>query len=208
MLLAPHAQHISEMSSVHALTSILVVQVNHQACGTGPRAVSDSGNTAPNMTRITVGILCIAIGSIPLLATLGILPTGKAPSDPAPPWIGWLFGLVFVCAGILVVIRGFMGNVNEASAALPANAPRLLRLVYDLLSVTIVCLLAMLFTWVAFGPGPRHFSVTDNSFSITTSGAGDTMGRVAFGFGSVLFWCVVAGIIVATVRRWRRPPSA
>lgn len=51
MLLAPHAQHISEMSSVHALTSILVVQVNHQACGTGPRAVSDSGNTAPNMTK-------------------------------------------------------------------------------------------------------------------------------------------------------------
>jgi hypothetical protein len=166
--------------------------------------MSDSGNTKPNKTSIILGILCIAIGTIPLLATLGILPTGRPPSDPAPPWIGWLIGLAFGSAGILAVIRGLLGNVNDASGALPANAPRPLRGAYDLLSVVIVCSLAMLFTWVAFGPGPRHFSVSGGGVSMPTSVAGDTLGRVAFGFGSVLFWCAVGAIVVATVRRWRR----
>ncbi len=97
-----------------------------------------------------------------------------------------------------------MGDVNDASGDLPPNAPRLLHAVYDLLALTIICSLALLFTWVAFGPGPRHFSVSGGGLSMQTSGPGDTIGRVAFGFGSVLFWCAVGFIIVATVRRWRR----
>jgi hypothetical protein len=46
--------------------------------------------------------------------------------------------------------------------------------------------LAALFTWVAFGPGPRHFSKGIDGLFFT--GSGDTMGRVAFGFGPMFGW--------------------
>ena len=119
--------------------------------------MSGSGNTKSNKTTIVVGILCAAIGAFPPLATLGLLPTGPTPSDPTPPWFVWLISLVFGCGGILVVIRGIMGDTGDGSGALPPSTPRLLRGAYDLLAVAIVCSLAMMFAWVAFGLGPRHF---------------------------------------------------
>jgi hypothetical protein len=139
---------------------------------------------------------------MPFLTTMGILPTKGPPSDPS--WVGWLIGLIFGGAGILVVMKGFTGNTNDASGELPANSPRSLRAFYALVSVAIVCSLALLFTWIAFGPGPRHFSISTGGLSIPTSGAGDTLGRAAFGAGSVLFWCFAIGIVVVTARRWRR----
>jgi hypothetical protein len=166
--------------------------------------MSDSGDTKPNKTNILLGIICIAIGTIPLLTTLGIIPHGPVSPDSEPQWADWLIGLVFGSAGILVIMRGFTGSTDESSSALPANAPRLMRGAYDLLSVATVCSLALVFTWVAFGPGPRHFSVSGGGLSMPTSGVGDTMGRLAFGFASVLFWCFLVAIVVATVRRWRR----
>jgi len=166
--------------------------------------MSDSGNTRPNKTSIFLGIICVAIGAIPLLTTLGILPHGRVSPDSEPVWADWLIGLVFASAGILVIMRGFTGSADDASSDLPANAPRPLRRVYDLLSVAIVCALALVFTWVAFGPGMRHFSVSVGGLWMPMSGLGDTMGRAAFGFASVLFWCALGAILVVTVRRWRR----
>lgn len=166
--------------------------------------MSDPGNTKPNKTSVFLGLVCIAIGAIPLLTTLGIIPHRPVSSDSEPLWTDWLIGLVFASAGILVIMRGITGSADNASSAMPANAPRLLRGAYDVLSVAIVCSLALVFTWIAFGPGPRHFSLSGGGLSIPTSGMGDMVGRVAFGFGSVLFWCVLGAIVIGRVRRWRR----
>jgi hypothetical protein len=38
---------------------------------------------------------------------------------------------------------------------------------------------------------------------ITTSG-GDTLGRAAFGFGAVIFWCVIAALAVRKLRSLRK----
>lgn len=162
--------------------------------------MSDSGK--PSRTIIAVGILTSAIGIVPLLMALGILPHGHDASDPTPPWVIWLVGQAFLCAGIALVMKGAVGSANDAR--LPARAPRLLRIAYDLMVIVIVCSLAVLVTWVAFGPGARHFSVSGGGLSMRTSGAGDTLGRVAFGFGSVLIWCIAGAIVVTMVRRWRR----
>lgn len=166
--------------------------------------MSDAGNTRPNKTSIFLGVICIAIGTIPLLTALGLIPHRPVSSDSEPRWTDWLIGLVFASAGILVIMRGITGSADDASSAMPANAPRLLRGAYNLLSVAIVCSLALVFTWVAFGPGPRHFSLSVVGLWMPASGVGETIGRAAFGFASVLFWCILGVIVVARVRHWRR----
>jgi hypothetical protein len=164
------------------------------------------GSTAPSKITITVGILSTLIGFIPVLALLGILPRGNEPADPAPEWMGWLIGAVFVGAGLIVIMRGALGSADDSSSTLPASAPRALRLLHDTIGVGIVCGLAAMFTWVAFGPGPRHFSVSVGGVGLFmhTSGAGDAIGRVAFGLFAIVIWCLTAAYARSLVRRWRQ----
>jgi membrane glycosyltransferase len=165
--------------------------------------MAEMSSAPSNKTTIAMGVLSMAVGVIPLFAMSGILPRGSAPADPAPSWMGWLIGAMFVAAGFIVILRGVLGASDE-SGALPANAPRPLRLANDILAVGIVCALALLFSWVAFGPGPRHFSVGVAGLWMGTSGAGDAIGRVAFGFCAILIWCVIGAFAVITLRGWRR----
>ncbi|HEY4114647.1 MAG TPA: hypothetical protein VGM17_11370 [Rhizomicrobium sp.] len=163
------------------------------------------GGGATDKTAIAVGVLTIGIGIIPVLVMLGILPRGTPGPDPAPDWLGWMIGAVFVAAGIIVVLKGLANSANDASGLLPASVPGPIRALHDLLSVGIVFGLAAMFTWVAFGPGPRHFamSMSVGGLSVLTHGSGDMPGRIAFGFGAILFWCVAAAMALQTARRWR-----
>ncbi len=81
-----------------------------------------------------------------------------------------------------------------------------MRVFNDLFGMGIACGLAVLFTWVAFGPGPRHFSMSVDGLFF--AGSHETGGRVAFGFCAVLGWLIVALGIRATLRRWREPTKA
>ena len=165
-----------------------------------------------NKIHIAMGLLAMAIGTLPLLAALGILPTRPPAPGDAPNWIGGAIGLAFFLAGVVVLVRSFAG-ADDSSGDLPAAAPRPLRAVYDLLAMPIPVLLAVLFTWVAFGPGERHFSVSagdgGSAIAMPLSGGGDIVGRVAFGFGAILGWVFVGWMIVSMARRWfpRRGPA-
>jgi len=160
-------------------------------------------NTTPNKVTIAAGILTVLVGTIPPLEALSILPSGNESFDPAPSWIGWLIGAIFMGAGFIAIMRGAW-NASDSSAALPAAAPRVLRLAHDALSVGIMWGLAVLSSWVAFGPGPRHFSVGAGGVWMPTSGPDNLFGRVAFGFGAILVWCIMAAFAVTIARRWRR----
>jgi hypothetical protein len=166
--------------------------------------MSEMGSTASSKVTIAVGVLTVLLGCIPFLAMMGILPRSNEPADPAPEWMGWLIGAVFVGAGLIVIMRGAVGSADDSSGTLPATAPRALRLLNDALGVGIAGGLAAMFTWVAFGPGPRHFSVSVDGLFMHTSGSGDTIGRIAFGFGAIVIWCITAAFGVAVVRRWRQ----
>jgi hypothetical protein len=156
----------------------------------------------PDKTKIAVGLLFLATSVIPLLSVLGILPSSPTPTDPAPNWMGWLILLMFGGGGILILTQAFTGA--SADGSLPANTPGLLRGTYDVLAIAIVCALGVALTWVAFGPGPRHFSVSFGFPGLWVSGpaAGDITGRIAFGFVAVLFWIAFAALAVRAVRRW------
>jgi hypothetical protein len=103
-------------------------------------------------------------------------------------------------------MRGLLGGASASSGDLPASAPRLLRLANDTIAVGIVCALALMFSWVAFGPGPRHFSMSIGFGGLWMGGfgGGNMLGRVVFGFGAILCWCVTGAFAVAIVRRWRQ----
>ena len=159
--------------------------------------------TKPNKTNIAVGLLTMALGLIPVLVMAGILPRGHS-ADSAPSWIGLLIGLAFFCAGLLVVMRELAGIGNDARALMTQNLPWPLHAASDLLVGVILFSMAATFTWVAFGPGPRHFSVSVGMmFWTRTSGGGDTVGRAAFGFGALLFWLIAVAFVRDAVRRWR-----
>jgi hypothetical protein len=51
-----------------------------------------------------------------------------------------------------------------------------------------------MFTWIAIGPGKRSF---------TGSGAifGETVGRIAFGIGAMLFWIALGVFVFTKLRR-------
>jgi hypothetical protein len=137
-----------------------------------------------------------------LLAALGVLPRGHDAPDAALPWIGWLLGMVFGSTGIVVIMKDIAGSANDVSGSLPASAPRPLRVVYDLLSVIIVCSLAVLFSWIAFGPGSRHFSVWRFVDTDSRGGRHDGASGVRHRLGTDLGIRNV--MVVTTVRQWWR----
>lgn len=157
----------------------------------------DNDETRPDKTRIAMGLLFLVVGVVPLLAVMGILPAGHEPADPAPSWLGWVIGLMFVGAGFYIILSGFTGdNPSDATAT-----GRLLLGYRDLLAFGIIVGLGALFSWIAFGPGPRHFSVAFMGFLLPMSG--DIIGRAAFGLGALLAWGMLIHFAVTKLRRPR-----
>jgi hypothetical protein len=128
------------------------------------------------MRRIVVGVVLLAVGSA--LATLGIFKAGN-PAEPLA-FLAIPAGLVFVFGGLLVLL------------------PEKLRLPLAALMVTS---LAVLFDWVAFGPGERHFtsSLGAGGARVTWTG-GEVAGRAFFGVFAVLMDIAAIGLWLRLVR--------
>jgi hypothetical protein len=118
------------------------------------------------MRRIAVGVVVLAVGIA--LAALGIFRA----ADPAEPlaFLAIPAGLVFVFGGLLVLL--------PAKLQLP-------------LAALMVTSLAVLFDWVAFGPGERHF---------TSSAGGGLAGRAFFGVFALLMDIAAIGLWLRLVR--------
>ena len=144
----------------------------------------------------------MALGTMPLLALMGILPTRSPRPDDAPAWIGLAIGLAFFLAGLMVIVRSFAG-MPDSSTEPAQTAPRALRILYDVIVTPIPILLALLLSWVAFGPGERHFSMSiGGGGGGVAMGGGQIFGRVMFGAGAVLGWIMVAFMLRTLARRW------
>jgi hypothetical protein len=141
------------------------------------------------------GVFTIALGALILLAVAGVLPSK---GGDAPPWVVACAASVFVLAGVLLVLRSFMGG-DMSDSEMPRGTPLWLRATYYALGLGVVAALASVGTWVAFGPGERAFSV-----SISFLGTGpnnEWIGRAAFGLGAILTWLF---FIAAAVAWWRK----
>jgi hypothetical protein len=144
-----------------------------------------------------LGLFAAGAGLNALLAAFGAIPL--KPTD-APPWVLACGGATFILLGAaLIVSNGIAGRVGP-DGDLPAGTSVSFQLTQYVLGAGIVgCLIAVL-AWVAFGPGPRHFTTT-LPFVGTRPSQGEISGRILFGLAAVL---AVAFLIAATVRTVRR----
>jgi hypothetical protein len=142
---------------------------------------------------IFLGLIGVATGLLAIVLSLGLLGSAPSSKPPENSWLGVAFGIAFLFAGISAIIQAVAARGYPTSAELPASSPTWLRLVHTLLGLGIITSMGTMFTWIAIGPGKREF---------TGSGAifGETVGRIAFGIGAVLFW-VALGIFVFTKLR-------
>ena len=115
----------------------------------------------------------------------GLLPS-RPSADDAPRAVVALAGFVFL-AGAGAPYAAYLGPNSLAS-----------RLVGSIVFVS----LTVIAHWIAFGPGPRHFSgsVSVGGLAATGLATGETAGRAAFGFGALLLDAV---IVIGVLRWWR-----
>lgn len=148
-----------------------------------------------------MGIVFIACALIPVLAGLGVLPAHRCAADSAPAWIGVCIGLAFFLAGLVLLSDAVAGGTGT-DGQLRDDAPGWIRRFQSVMGLAIAATLATITSWVAFGPGERHFSMSISLPFIAAGKAGsDTLGRWVFGFGAVLIWTVIAGSLFNSARK-------
>lgn len=114
-----------------------------------------------------------------------------------PQWLVICVGLAFLLASIAIVVQT-LGHADEAGD-LPASAPRWMGIVQYMMSFAIFACFGAITSWIAFGPGKRHFSGT---FWFITTAASETMGRIVFGIVAVMIWLGTAAILAAGIRKF------
>jgi hypothetical protein len=143
------------------------------------------------------------MGTLVVLMGLGVI--GQPRPGDAPPWVAVCAGLAFILCGLAVIVGyGVAGGVG-ADGDLPVDTPSSVRVVQYGLGVGIAAMLAVIATWVAFGPGPRDFHATG---SLGSGPVNEWSGRIAFGIGAVLMWLFTGAVAIVSVRRLRRARGA
>jgi hypothetical protein len=109
-----------------------------------------------------------------------------AESMEAPRW-------VLAAAGIMFLAGGFVPLTIRLGAGAWQSR---------LVGAVVLIALASIFNWIAFGPGPRHFtsSLSLAGSPVQRAGTGETSGRVIFGVIALLLDLLV--IVIAV--RWMR----
>ena len=150
---------------------------------------------------MALGTAVSGMGILIVLLAIGIIPGAEA-SLEAPRWVVAAAGLAFGLAGAAMIVGYAVAGGVGPDGDLPTGTPRGVRVTQYLLGLGIIGALASVGTWIAFGPGPRAFTVT---LPFVGRGPGDeTVGRAVFGIGAVLTWLFLVVFAVVSVRRIRR----
>jgi hypothetical protein len=152
--------------------------------------------TRATAIRLIVIVPTMAIGGFILLASLGVFGAPVRHAGDAPDWIGALIGFVFFGGASAALISVVTGAADQPGGELPAGTPAVVRVVSGALGTAVALGLAIVFVWVGFGPGERHF---------TGSGAflGPLVGRALFGLFGLFTFTVVCWMIARRLKRRR-----
>ncbi len=150
-------------------------------------------------SRINLGVggLFAAGGLYFVLVGARVLPPpGGGDGLNAPLWVVGAVGLVFLPAGLAVIIQAVAGADRDGN--LPATAPRWLQAAQFVAITLVMAAFGAIGTWIAlFGK--------EEAFSGAPAFAGARLGllivRGAFGFGALVCWLGAVGVAVSG---WRR----
>ena len=135
------------------------------------------------------GLLCVAVGSVPILQLAGYLP---APPDP-PFFVFGCVGLVFGGGGVAVILQ--YGLANSA-------ASRLAQILQYALSLVVTGAMTSIVGWIAFGPGERRFTF---NLPFIPQQVGSILGRALFGVATAMMAGVFLLFAVVGASRLSKP---
>ena len=160
---------------------------------------------ASNKSNIFCGLLAAAAGGFIIAGASGLFGFDLHPAKGVPVWIGIGAGGLFLAGGLAVILQSLALARPAPDGGLSAASPRWLQFVSLALALFIVGDFVAIFSWIAFGPGERHFSTSFGIGGIFVSnGGGETLGRVAFGIGAALGGAIFLAFLFDGVRRLRR----
>lgn len=117
---------------------------------------------------LVVGLICIAVGILPMLAAFDIGPLGSDDIN-GPPWLGFVGGGIFAAAGLAVIAGPAAPLANGAFAILALAG------------------LAAIGNWIAFGAGERACSGGISLSWLWSESDFSGLGcRIPFGLGALM----------------------
>lgn len=135
---------------------------------------------------VAMGLLFILCGVLPILMGLGIITPTDQTGSPPPAWVPVAAGLVFVAAGLAVILDFGVAVGMDPQGDFEAGTSMGIRATSLILTLTILGLFAAVAGWIAFGSGPRAFTSTlSMPFLESRWQSSELAGRVAFGAGAV-----------------------
>ena len=144
------------------------------------RRIRKLGMNAPGLLMV---ILIMAMGLVPMLSALNIIPTADS-KFPAPRWVAFVAGSLFVLVAIYLALQPTLRTLS----------PEARKRVTGLFPLLIVSGMAAIADWIAFGPGVRAFGMgAGNGLFSFWTGGGEWGGRLIFGLSGVFL--TVAGLI-------------
>jgi hypothetical protein len=151
------------------------------------------GQLSPRIEAV-VGLLVMAFGVFTILGAFGVVPVTVAPDLRGSEW-------VIVCAGVSILLIGLAFIVGLTARSSTWISLRI-QLIQYLIGLGIVGLFTGVFTWIAVGPGPRHFAMAIAiPFMTSRSQGSEIPGRIMFGFGAALLWLMLIGVGVSGARK-------
>ncbi len=127
-----------------------------------------------------------------------LLPIPGGPANlHGPLWLVLCIGLAFFFAGVAGFIQ-IIGHANE-TGDFPAGTPRWMSAAQYLIGLAIFVCFGLIASWVAFGPGGRHFSGT---IIFGDAAANAAIGRTVFGLGAVIVWLATAAFAAFGFRKF------
>lgn len=120
-------------------------------------------------TRFVLGLICIVLGTLPLLVALGVIPVDEA-DVYAPIWVVAISGMVFLIGGCMI----FLGDHSWAN---------------DLLAGVLCLLFGVVGVWVALFASSEGFS---GGIPLLSDAVNVTLGRWVFGGGALISFSISA----------------
>jgi len=158
----------------------------------------------PNQPQLTargaslMGVVFIAFSLIPILGRLRAIRV--QPTDGTPGWVAICAGLGFLFAGAILLSDAVAGGTGPDGQLLD-DVPPWIKRFRAVMGLAIAVNLATIASWVAFGSGERHFSMSVSvPFMAARGASSESLGRWMFGSMAVLIWIVIAGALISTAR--------